>query len=173
MNPTYDTATMAELYAQQGHVAEARGIYQRLAEREPQNPTYRRRLQELSGNQGGPVVFRQEMEKIVQGTPGALACTVMGFDGIAIDTVEANPGVFDIASFMTEFGASIASLKRVADSAGKGGLQEVTLQSEGISAVLRILNNEYFLGTVCDSGGFTGKARFLMRLAADSLKNEF
>jgi hypothetical protein len=42
-----ETATMAEIYASQGHFDQALAVYRRIVERQPQDTQYRDRIEEL------------------------------------------------------------------------------------------------------------------------------
>jgi tetratricopeptide (TPR) repeat protein len=64
------TATLAELYYNQGHLDQARQMYRRLLETEPDNDLYRTRLAELELGQKGPgVEAPPEIEALSQLPP--------------------------------------------------------------------------------------------------------
>ncbi|HUO84734.1 MAG TPA: tetratricopeptide repeat protein [Thermoanaerobaculia bacterium] len=48
------TATLAQIYAEQGHTERAREVYEQMLAREPENLEYRRRIEELSGRESAP-----------------------------------------------------------------------------------------------------------------------
>jgi predicted regulator of Ras-like GTPase activity (Roadblock/LC7/MglB family) len=173
---SWDTATMAELYFKQGHPAEAAEIYRKLARAHPDDVRAAERLLEIEAHiaaqRGGGMGFREHIQRIVQSTPGAVACTIMGFDGIAIDTFEQGAGDVDIPNLLVEFSAAAQQLRRNAAQSQAGSFVEMLVTSQHLSAILRPLNEEYFLAVVLKPSALTGKARYLMRLAALPLAQE-
>ena len=117
--------------------------------------------------------FREHIQRIVDEVPGALAGTIMGFDGIPIDTYERQPGEVDIATLLTEYSSATQQVRRAAEELPQAGaISELAIAAENLTALLRPLTAEYFLGVVLRQGGLTGKARFLMRVAAPRLLEE-
>jgi predicted regulator of Ras-like GTPase activity (Roadblock/LC7/MglB family) len=173
---SWDTATMAELYFKQGHPQQAIETYRRVIEREPGNTRAVERLRELqqglSAQREQPMTFREHIQRIVQSTPGAVACTIMGFDGIAIDTYETGAGEVDIPNLLVEFAAAAQQLRRNAAQSPAGGFVEMVVTNQRLSAILRPLSEEYFLAVVLAPQALVGKARFLMRVAAAPIAKE-
>ena len=172
-NPSWDTPTMAELYAQQGHLDRAVGIYRKLVAQRPDDAQARQRLAELEGKpprEGAAMSFREHMQKIVESVPGATACALMGYDGIPIDTYTVGGGALDITALLTEYSAATSSLRHVGDEQPlAGSINEVVITTSEITAILRPLNSDYFLAVVLGPKGLSGKARYIMRLAAPDL----
>ncbi len=168
---------MAELFAKQGHAGRAASIYRKVIREHPQDERAKQRLRELetlaASEQGGPMSFREHIQRIVDSTPGAVACTIMGFDGIAIDTYDVGAAELDVPNLLIEYASSAQVLRRNANSETPGGaLVEMTVCGGKLSALLRPLTEEYFLGVVLRPNGLMGKARFLMRLAAGDIIKE-
>lgn len=116
------------------------------------------------------MTFREHMQRIVNGVPGATACALMGFDGIAIDSFEIGVGDLDIPTLLTEYSSATQSLRHSGQQQPlAGAVREVIIRTENITAILRPLNADYFLAVVLGPQGFDGKARFLMRMAAPEL----
>ena len=117
--------------------------------------------------------FREHIQTIVDGVPGAIACTVMGFDGIAIDSYECGRPPVDIPTLLTEYSAAVQQLKRgAAQQPEAGRVDELVVNSSNLIAVLRLLTDEYFLAVVLNHAGYTGKARYLMRVRAPLIVKE-
>jgi len=103
------TLTLAELYVRQGLIGRAREIYRRLAD--AGDETARRRLSELPSAEGKiaalricwrgcrrgaerggiRMAFKEDLEQICGKVDGSFAASVMGFDGIPIETHEVRP----------------------------------------------------------------------------------
>lgn len=164
---------MAELFVKQGNTARAVGIYRKVVQMRPSDSNAIRRLRELESTvakQGEPMTFREHMQRIVEAVPGATACALMGFDGIAIDSYEIGGGELDIPTLLTEYSSAALTLRQSADQQPlAGAVAELVISTSALTAVLRPLNEEYFLAVVLAPGGVSGKARYMMRLAAPML----
>jgi predicted regulator of Ras-like GTPase activity (Roadblock/LC7/MglB family) len=118
-------------------------------------------------------MFREILDRVLNETPGAVGVTLMGFDGIAIDSCEAeSPGDVSPQSAAIELGAIASQLKGVAESLGAGDVREVTVHTGGLITVLRPVTPEYFLALSLRPDGNTGKGRYLMRVLAPRLAAE-
>ena len=53
---------------------------------------------------------------------------------------------------------------------GIGGVSEMVVKSEGMTLLIRMLTDEYFLAVILPAEANFGKARFLMRMAEDGLR---
>ncbi len=168
---------MAELLLRQGFRAKALAMYQRLVAARPDEPELARRAAEIAAaaaaERGGVMGFHAELQQIIDTVPGAVAGMLMGFDGIAIDTYEKSPGELDIATLLIEYSAAAEQARRAAATLGSpGGITEVCIAGEQLTALMRPLTQEIFLGVVLRSGGFTGQARYLMRIAGPKMLRE-
>jgi predicted regulator of Ras-like GTPase activity (Roadblock/LC7/MglB family) len=166
---------MADLLWRQGHRGQALDLYRKLARERPEDPQITHRLAELeaAAASGGTMSFREHIQSIVDGVPGAIACTVMGFDGIAIDSYERGTAPVDIPTLLTEYSTAAQQLKRgSAQQPETGHVEELVVNTSNLVAVLRLLTEEYFLAVVLSSAGFVGKARYLMRVHAPLILKE-
>ena len=174
---------MAELFVKQGNPSRAIGIYRKVLQDNPDDPSALRRLRELedaiaqqrspTGAKGERMTFREHMQRIVQSVPGATACALMGFDGIAIDSYEVGGGELDIPTLLTEYSSAAVTLRHSADQQPlAGSVADLVIATNNLTAVLRPLNDEFFLAVVLTPGGLSGKARYMMRLAAPDLLKE-
>lgn len=168
---------MAELFMQQGHPRRALGIYRKVVRDRPHDQAARRRLTELEAHVGRernhPMTFREHMQRIVESVPGATACALMGFDGIAIDSYEVGGGELDIPTLLTEYSSAALALRTTGNQQPlAGSVNELVITTPSLTTVLRPLNEEYFLAVVLGPAGVAGKARYLMRLAVPQLLKE-
>lgn len=168
---------MAELFLRQGNPERALAIYRRVVHERPDDQTAARRLAEieaeLATSRGEPMSFREHIQRVVDQVPGALAGVIMGFDGIPIDSYEKQPGQVDIPTLLTEYSSAAQQFRRTAELLPQAGdVNEVSIVAQNLTAILRLLTPEYFIAVVLGPGGLTGKARFLMRVAAPKLLEE-
>lgn len=116
--------------------------------------------------------FRKMMQQLLESTPGALACTLMGFDGIPIDTVKVDNSEIDLQALLTELSSLAAIAKGLKDNHPTGSLSNLALDSDNMTAVVRPVTEEYFIAMVLSPSGLPGRAAFEMRLATPALITE-
>jgi predicted regulator of Ras-like GTPase activity (Roadblock/LC7/MglB family) len=124
--------------------------------------------------------FRESIVKLLDSIDGGVACVLMGFDGITVDTYtragghEASNGasdaVPDIQTISMEFAHLIAQARRTLDSVDAGTLEEFTLKTDRLTLVVRLLTPEYFLACAIRPAASLGRTRYLMRLTAPGLR---
>ena len=167
---------MAELFLKQGHPARALAIYRKMVRDNPEDQQAGRLLRELEQAvtaEGASMGFREHLQRIVDSTPGAIAGTLMGFDGIAIDTYQVGGSQLDIATLLIEYSAATQSVRKSGLlTPTAGAVTEVAIASENLTAMMRPITDEIFLGVILGPGALGGKARYLMRLAGPQLKKE-
>lgn len=173
MGLSFDTVTVAELFLRQGHPARALSIYRRIVSKNPGNEAAVARLKELESSAKGMTMdFRKMMQQLLESTPGALACTLMGFDGIPIDTVKVDNSEIDLQALLTELSSLAAIAKGLKDNHPTGPLSNLALDSDNMTAVVRPVTEEYFIAMVLSPSGLPGRAAFEMRLATPALVTE-
>jgi predicted regulator of Ras-like GTPase activity (Roadblock/LC7/MglB family) len=117
--------------------------------------------------------FRENLKKLVDRLEGCVAAVLMGFDGITVDThakIGFDGALPDIQTMSMEFAHLISQARRTLQSLDAGALEEFSIRTETITLVVRVLTPEYFLACAVLPAGHVGKARFLMRLTAPSLR---
>jgi predicted regulator of Ras-like GTPase activity (Roadblock/LC7/MglB family) len=117
-------------------------------------------------------MFSEILDRFLKDVPGVRSATVMGFDGIAIESRDADGADGNEAAAAVEIAAVTSQLRRAAEGLGAGEVREVTLETDGMTTLLRPLTSEYFLAVTLGAGGLTGKARYLMRIAAPKITAE-
>ena len=116
-------------------------------------------------------MFRKHLQKLVENSDGAIAALIMEFDGIAVDSFVQTD--FDIQSVGTEFSQIVSQTQRTANILEVGNLEEMMIKTSDLILLFRVINKDYFLALVIKSTGNFGKGRFLMRLAASKIIEEF
>ncbi len=116
--------------------------------------------------------FRAALEAVADRVPETQTLMVIGTDGIPIDRLAVRP-VPDIETVAAEHTTLLrASLSTTADT-GLGGLREMTMVTERMTTLLLAITPEYFLFAALAPGAMVGRARFALRLAGLSLRQEF
>jgi predicted regulator of Ras-like GTPase activity (Roadblock/LC7/MglB family) len=116
-------------------------------------------------------MFKESLEKIVDNCDGAVAAVLMGFDGIAVETISKDDAV-DVQTISMEFSFVLGQVRKAAEILEVGALEEVSIRSENLTFIIRVLNEEYFFGAALKPNGNFGKGRFLMRMAFHDLLKE-
>ena len=115
-------------------------------------------------------MFREVLEGIRARVDGALAISLIGLDGIAIETLK-TPGV-PLEAMGAELGGFIKSI-RVSDTEfNTGDVQQVSLVTDRYVAFLSAVTAEYFVLLVLDPNGNYGRARFELARAKHVLRDE-
>mgnify|MGYP003876457135 CR=1 FL=1 len=122
-------------------------------------------------------MFGEMLQHVLTQTPGAVAVTLMGFDGIAIDQQMADvppegqdPSSWNAAAI--ELGHIATQLKTISEGMGTGEVNEVAVRTGALTTVLRPLTPEYFVALSLAPGANVGKGRYLMRVLAPKLVKE-
>jgi len=113
-------------------------------------------------------MFKEAIRDVVEGTDGGIAGVFMDFEGIAVDSyIEGD--LLDINAVGAEYSVILKSIQRATESLEAGGAREIAIQSDKVTTLIRILNDEYFLALTLLPDGNFGKCRYLMRTAAPKL----
>ncbi len=121
--------------------------------------------------------FLSQLESIVAQVDGAIACSVMGFDGIAVETHQAPASAeqavsLEISTAWVEYANILTQLKNAAEVLKTGSIAEVSVNSEHLITLMRMVTPEYFLVLGLKPSGNYGKARYVLRIAAPKVKSE-
>ena len=117
--------------------------------------------------------FRENIRKLVDKLDDGVAAVLMGFDGITVDSFAKtgyDGALPDIQTLSMEFAHLIAQARRTLQSLDAGALEEFTLRTDTLTLAVRVLTQEYFLACAVLPTGNIGKARYLMRLSAPTLR---
>ena len=114
--------------------------------------------------------FREDLEGICGRIEGAFAATVMGFDGIPIDTATPRPpaGV-EVQTMLVEYSGILSQVRQAAESLQMGKASEVSIRTERMVAVARLLTADYFLMVALEPGGNVGRARYELRVSGSRM----
>jgi predicted regulator of Ras-like GTPase activity (Roadblock/LC7/MglB family) len=116
--------------------------------------------------------FREHLEEVCRNVDGAVACSLMGVDGIEVDTHVQDSGPLDVKSLLVEYSGLLRSAREAAAAHEAGGVDEMAISTEKLQAVARIVSPEYFMVVALTPEGNIGKARYLLRVTAPKLKAE-
>jgi predicted regulator of Ras-like GTPase activity (Roadblock/LC7/MglB family) len=117
--------------------------------------------------------FRAHLEQVCQSVDGAVACSLMGMDGIEVDThLTGTADVADVRSLLVEYSGVLRNAREAAAAHEAGGVAEVSISTDKLVAVARQVSPEYFMVVALAPDGNLGKARYLLRVTAPKLEKE-
>jgi predicted regulator of Ras-like GTPase activity (Roadblock/LC7/MglB family) len=116
--------------------------------------------------------FREHLQEICKGCEGALACSLMGVDGIEVDTHVEGGGDVDLKALLVEYSGLFRSAREAAEVHSAGAIVELFVETEKVLTVARLISPEYYMVVALAPGGNLGKARYLLRVTAPRLRSE-
>ena len=117
--------------------------------------------------------FREHLQEVVRAVDGAVACSLMGVDGIEVDThLTDGAGGIDVRTLLIEYSSLFRLAREAAETHQAGDLKELSIQTGGVLTVARLVTPEYFLAVALKPEGNFGKARYLLRVTAPKLEAE-
>jgi predicted regulator of Ras-like GTPase activity (Roadblock/LC7/MglB family) len=115
------------------------------------------------------VSFKQTLRGISDRVDGALAVSLIGLDGIAVESVNDHHVPLDILG--AEFGGFIKSIRPNAEL-NTGEVLQFSLVTEKYITFLSAITPEYFVLLVMKPDGNYGRARFELAKVKDALREE-
>ena len=114
--------------------------------------------------------FKEDLEQICGKVEGSFSASLMGFDGIPIETHEARPpdGI-EMATLLIEYSGIISQVRQAAETLQMGKASEVSIRTEKMVAVARPLTPDYFVVLTMAPEANVGRARYELRVAGPKL----
>ena len=110
--------------------------------------------------------FREHLQEVCKGVDGAVACSLMGMDGIEVDThIQGDEGV-DVPSLLVELTGVLRGARDAAEAHHAGGVSEFSLSTERLVTLCRLVSPDYFMVVALRPEANQGKARYLLRVTA-------
>ena len=117
--------------------------------------------------------FLTHLESVVSQVDGAIACSIMGFDGIAVESHQISGAEdLELSSAWVEYAGIISNLKNVAEMLKTGDVQEMSINTARVITLMRMVSPEYFILLALKPEGNYGKGRYVLRLTAPRVKAE-
>jgi predicted regulator of Ras-like GTPase activity (Roadblock/LC7/MglB family) len=114
--------------------------------------------------------FREDLETICGKVEGSFAASLMGFDGIAIETHQTKKAAgIAMQDLLVEYSGIISQVRQAAETLQMGRASEVSIRTEKLVAVARPLTPDYFLVLTLSPDGNVGRARYELRIAGPKL----
>lgn len=114
-------------------------------------------------------MFKNVLREVVDNTEGAVASLLMGLDGITVDTYHLGNVSPNIETVGMEYSAVLNQIRDAARMLDIGHAREVAVQTETMTTIIRLINDEYFIAVALRPGGNFGKARFQLRMKSKAI----
>jgi predicted regulator of Ras-like GTPase activity (Roadblock/LC7/MglB family) len=115
-------------------------------------------------------VFRDVLAGVRERVEGALAVSLIGLDGIAVETVGAGTAPLDVLG--AEFGGFVKSIQQANTELDTGDVLQFALVTEKYVTFLSEVTPEYYILMVLRPDGNYGRARFELSKAKYLLRDE-
>ncbi len=116
--------------------------------------------------------FDEVVTNIVESAEGALAAVIIQNDGVPLAEYKKPETSVDISSMSVEYTVVISEIKKASEALEAGAMEEITVRSDELVYIVRIINDEFFLAMILGPDGNTGKGRYLVRIAAPKVAEE-
>jgi predicted regulator of Ras-like GTPase activity (Roadblock/LC7/MglB family) len=116
-------------------------------------------------------VFQDTLRRIAERVEGTQAVSLVGVDGIPIDSYCAVEGV-SVESFAAELGAFVKAAQGPHTSFDSSAIQQLSLVTGTSIAILSRVTDEYYLLLLLTREGSFGRGRFELAKAALALEKE-
>lgn len=114
--------------------------------------------------------FKDVLREIRDRVDGAVAISLIGDDGIAVESM--NPSGVPLDAMGAEFGRFIKSIRQSNRELDTGDVLQFSLMTEKYIAILSAVTPEYYVLLVMRPGGNYGRARFELARAKEVLRHE-
>ena len=116
-------------------------------------------------------VFQDSLRRIAERVEGTRAVSLLGLDGIAIDSYVSAEGL-PMDSLAAETGALVKAAHASRALTDHGAVNEITVASGRSASILCRVTEEYYLLLLLARDGNFGRGRFELRKAALVLEKE-
>lgn len=116
--------------------------------------------------------YKERLKALAEEVGGCLAAIIMGYDGIPIDEYFVEKTPFDLQLLVAEYANLLRDIRCTVDLLENGNMQEVTITSDKLRVLVRVISAEFFLILVMAADGNYGKGRYLLSREAPVLRNE-
>lgn len=115
-------------------------------------------------------MFKEVLQGIRDRVEGALAVSLIGLDGIAVESIQSDSVPLDIMG--AEFGGFVKSVRLSNTDLDTGDVLQFALVTEKYITFLSAITPEYYVLLVMGPDGNYGRARFELAKAKHLLRDE-
>jgi predicted regulator of Ras-like GTPase activity (Roadblock/LC7/MglB family) len=116
-------------------------------------------------------MFKQKLTRVVSNVEGAHGCMLIGFDGIAIDSVFNGEELPQLSAIAVELSNLLDKFRRL-QVYDVGEVNEVSLTTGDITTLARVVADEYLLILAVPKHADVGRGQTMLRLIAPFVERE-
>lgn len=116
-------------------------------------------------------MFKQKLARVVNNIDGAVACMLIGFDGIAIDSVFKGDELPQMGAIAVELTAMLDKFRRL-QNYDVGDVNEVSITTGNITTLARVVADEYLLVLALGRDADVGRGQTMLRLISPFVERE-
>jgi len=116
--------------------------------------------------------YKQTLKTVTESVGGGLAAIIMGYDGIPIDEYLVDSSRFDLQLLTVEYANLLRDIRRTVELLENGAMEEVSIATDKLRVLVRVINEQFFLVLVITAEGNYGKGRYLLSREALKLKDD-
>lgn len=116
--------------------------------------------------------YKESLKTITETVGGGLAAIIMGYDGIPIDEYLVASTKFDLQLLTVEYANLLRDIRNTVDLLENGVMEEVSIATDSLRVLVRVINEQFFLVLVITADGNYGKGRYLLSREALKLKDD-
>ena len=117
-------------------------------------------------------MFKQKLTRVVGNVEGAHGCMLIGFDGIAIDSVFTSEELPQMSAISVELSNLLDKFRRLQAMYDVGEVNEVSLTTGDITTLARVVADEYLLVLAVDKHADVGRGQTMLRLISPFVERE-
>ena len=114
--------------------------------------------------------YKESLKTVTESVGGGLAAIIMGYDGIPIDEYLVDSTQFDLQLLTVEYASLLRDIRRTVELLENGAMEEVSIATDRLRVLVRVINDQFFLVLVITVDGNYGKGRYLLNREAFKLK---
>ena len=119
----------------------------------------------------GESMFNEILQRIVGETGGGIGAVLMGYDGIAVEQYFQDEDPIDLQMIAIEYANVLKEIRNTAEMLNMGAMEEVSIRTEQLITIIRLMTPEYFVAMALQRDGNFGKARYLLSRETPNLKD--
>lgn len=115
-------------------------------------------------------MFRQVLSEMQERVEGTLALSLMGLDGIAIESI--NKSDLPLEAIGAEFGSFLKGVRMSNTELNTGVVEQFSLVTDKYVTIVSAITSDYFILMILSRGCNYGRARFELKRAKFQLEDE-
>lgn len=116
-------------------------------------------------------MFRETLDEIIKKVEGMKGITLMGVDGIGIETISSDESL-NVEQIGVEMSGFIRKVTEFSSYINSGDIKEFHLFFSGYIILIKMVGTGYFLMAVLEPDGNFGKARYYLKRGASIVEKE-